>query len=609
MFSKTPLSTSFFRRPAIVMPAAFPANHPTPWSPKEWVSTICHELGHNLSCPDLYNRGAFPAEIDTRVVETWDVMHTDAALSHFSLPHRMRLGWVNPAWIEVCDFAANPAGRTVTLQAVETVPRRGPAPGRRAGVEVRIRPGWNYYFEYRREQAGQVGDQELPVAQAVLGTDVHEAAAEEVARPLILLLPVDVDGDGPVLRSGGQDYEESDVTNPDRMNDFRLTRQAAPVVGADPNAVTLRVDFVGAHRAELQIRPAPGRGNFKSPDIEVDGPAGPNVAVKGKTNKIRVRVRNVGTKGAKDVNIRVQWLPFTTSAGLWNLLPSPPRQTIPSKQTRQFEVDWPLPASVKVGDREVEHFCVRVDVDRYVDPLDPTGDEIVVHNNWAQSNFDTGAVGQGSPSERRSSALTARNRLPVPAVHRTVLEQTGELFRAYVGHAWRALGPGGTSVTTLDYESLAGDPLNGADYDVAFRESQGEQVATDLSVRGFLHAPRHSDGPLERFGAGLFVRAGWRTFIRRAEARGEAVVGEVAAGWPENPQPVNGGTIRVVGWLVDRPDEQFWRDAGVGADGTFVGVFPEQVFALLAQGRVRVAVYYLGTPTFAPCHSDDLDVR
>lgn len=609
MYSKTEVSTLFGRRPAIVMPAAFPRNHPAPWSPQEWVSTICHELAHNLGCPDLYNGGAYPPEVDVRTLGGWDLMALDAPLPHFSLAHKMRLGWLNPAWVQVCDFAKDPTSRSVTLQAIETVPRSGPSGGRRAGVEVRIRPGWNYYFEYRRKQpAPKIGDQAMPVVQAVFGTDVHQAAADDVARPLILQLPVDLDGDGPVLRTRGQDYEESDVTNPDRMNDFRLTRQASPILAGDPDSVTLQIDYVGAHRAELQIRPAPGRGDFKSPDIDLDGPAGKNVVVKGKTNTIRVRVRNAGTKAADQVNVKVQWLPFTTSAGPWTALPSPARQAIPPKQRRDFVVDWPLAASVTVEDKEVEHFCVRVDVDRYVDPLDPAGDEIVVHNNWAQSNFNTGTVAQGSPSERRGTAVAAHNVLPVPAVHRTVLEQTGDLFRVYVGASWRALGSGQSTTTTLDYESLAGDPVFGPDFERAFLAGGGERNATNVSVRGFLHPGQPIDGPIERFGVGLSVRAGLRTFIRDVEARGEAAIGVVSAGWHEDPQPVSGGQVRVVGWLADRPDEQFRRDSPVRADGEFVGLFPDEVMPSLGAGRVHVAVYYLGTAFFAPCHSEDLHV-
>ena len=39
----------------------------------------------------------------------WDTMDDDAPIPHFSLPHRMRLGWISPDWIEVCDFGKNPA--------------------------------------------------------------------------------------------------------------------------------------------------------------------------------------------------------------------------------------------------------------------------------------------------------------------------------------------------------------------------------------------------------------------------------------------------------------------------------------------------------------------
>lgn len=118
----------------------------------------------------------------------------------------MRLGWISPDWIEVCDFGQNPASRTVTLQAIETTARSGALADRKAGVEVRIRDGWNYYFEYRRKQPGSVGDQSPPVTQAIVGTDVYQPGADELARPLILLLPKYVDNDGPILRTANRDY-------------------------------------------------------------------------------------------------------------------------------------------------------------------------------------------------------------------------------------------------------------------------------------------------------------------------------------------------------------------------------------------------------------------
>ena len=72
--------------------------------------------------------------------------------------------------------------------------------------------------------------------------------------------------------AASEDYEESDVTDPQRMHDFRLIYDRT--VPGDDNAAQVRVEYVRAHRAELQIRPAPGRGKWKSPDIDVKGPGG-----------------------------------------------------------------------------------------------------------------------------------------------------------------------------------------------------------------------------------------------------------------------------------------------------------------------------------------------
>jgi len=56
------------------------------------------------------------------------------------------------------------------------------------------------------------------------------------------------------------------------MHDFVLRLQATSSPDAD--SAQIRVDYIAAHRPQLQIRPAPGRGNFKSPDIDLLGPSG-----------------------------------------------------------------------------------------------------------------------------------------------------------------------------------------------------------------------------------------------------------------------------------------------------------------------------------------------
>ncbi|MBK8907336.1 MAG: hypothetical protein IPM60_05375 [Rhodospirillales bacterium] len=288
---KGPTWTTIVAKPCVFMPTAYQTGQPPDPSglTKSFTNILCHELGHTLGCGDLYNNGDYGETVDARLVGALDLMGNDWWLPHFSLPNRMRLGWIDPAWIESIDFGATPTSRTVTLQAAETLLRAGPPPGRRAGIEIRIRPGRNYYFEYRRMQgAAQVGDNGLnryyPTSQMLVGSDVVGDGVDPIARPDILLLPTDADGDGPVLFNANTDYSETDVTDPERQHDFRLVYDQ--VEPADGNALRVRVDYVRAHRAELQISPAPGRKppgppDWKSPDIDLEGPAGNNVIAKG----------------------------------------------------------------------------------------------------------------------------------------------------------------------------------------------------------------------------------------------------------------------------------------------------------------------------------------
>ena len=71
-----------------------------------------------------------------------------------------------------------------------------------------------------------------------------------------------------------------------------------------------------------------------------------------------------GTSGSHSTH--VQWLPFTTAPGSWNPLPDPPRiPVIAAKSTVTIDVPWTTPASLKLNDVEVEHFCVNARIDRF----------------------------------------------------------------------------------------------------------------------------------------------------------------------------------------------------------------------------------------------------
>jgi hypothetical protein len=142
-----------------------------------------------------------------------------------------------------------------------------------------------------------------------------------------------------------------------------------------------------------------------------------------------------------------------------------------------FPVSWNVPTTV--DGVQVWHFCVRADVTKYVDSTDPNlHNEIVVHDNWAQSNFDGVFLPFGSPSSRRRTGVDITNSLEHPATFRTVMNQSSAFFRTYIGHAWLHLEPGETHVTELMYESLAGDPLHGS----AFQEAFGKKGSATMSA-------------------------------------------------------------------------------------------------------------------------------
>lgn len=606
VFWKTEFSTGIKSLPCVFMPNGFPASMP---AAGRWplVPAFCHELGHTLGCEDLYNRGDFPAEVMTREISNLDLMADDSPLPHFSLPNRMRLGWIAPNWIEVFDFGANPNGHPVTLQAIETLARTGPLPGRKAGIEVRLRDGWNYYFEYRREQASQVGDQRLERVEAtasmVVGTDVIADGIGEVNRPRILLLPVDADGDGPLLNATNEDYEESDVTNKERMHDFRLIYdQLEP---GDTNAVRVKVEYVRANRAELQIRPAPGRGNWKSPDIDLQGPGGLNRLQKGLKHTIVVRVKNAGTVDAENVRVSVKWLPFTTSPGAWEELPDPPRQTIPAGATAVFHVDWRVPGTLQIFGVNVDHFCVRADIERYIDPRDPNRNEIVISNNWAQSNYDATNVSSGSPSERRTTGITITNRLAKATTFLTVVEQTSPHFRAYLGNAWLRLQPGETRLVDIGYESLAGDAIHGQAFEQEF-EKFANETPNALSFTTLVVPPERQrcSTPRIEWGAGLSVQAGHLTRIRRVEVLGEGIEGSIDGVVNGQVLPVTSGQVNVVLWLAERPDEQFLCSGSVGVSGQFFAQTPPEIMAAFGRAEIIGEALYLGTWFWSPCRSE-----
>ena len=416
-------------------------------------------------------------------------------------------------------------------------------------------------------------------------------------------LGVDADGQGPVLKANGEDYEETDVTNPTRQHDFRLVFDKVDPVNA--NAVHVKVEYISAHRPELQISPAPGRGDWKSPDIDLQGPGGDNKVQKGRRHKIVVRVRNAGTLAAKNVRVGLAWLPFTTSPGAWTNLPDPSRHDVPAGATVQFDQDWDVPAELKVSDIEVEHFCIKASIDAYVDPLDPASNEIVVFNNWAQSNFDSTTVSHASPSERRWTGVSVTNTLSTRATYLTIPEQDSEHFRVYIGNAWIRLGPHQSRMIEVAYESLAGDAVYGGAFDLAFRQGIFERP-NRLSFNSFVvrEDPRQCISPAVVWGAELHLRAGRRTWIDDFRMEGEVVRGQVRGSDNGVTTLVGEGRVNVVLWTPRRADE-FVTTALVEPSGRFTALVPQEIMHAVGHERIHGELLYLGTTRWAPCRSGE----
>lgn len=583
-----PTTFTQFERPVSFMSDVYPAAAPI----GDVSRTLCHEFGHNLGLKDLYNRGDFTAEVEAREVGGMDLMHSSEYLPHFSLANRTALGWIDPAWLRRFDFTANPTGDTVRLQSIETVEAGGPTDGRVAGIEIPISDDWSYLFEYRRTQPGQLGDQLLKPSviadddKAIIGTDVRWRGGE-TARPPILRLPEDVDGDGPVLHLADTNYRDSDTTNPARMHDFVLTlNRLAPPFEDDTAEVT--VEYLEAHRPQLLVHPAPGNGNLKSEDIKLVSAAGaavPNV-VKGATNFIDVTVHNVGSLEATKAEITVKWLPFTlTGSEEWRELVPPEPFLVPKKDKKTVRVAWPLESSVPVGDTRVEatHFCVRVEIKKYFDEAHPESEEIVVFDNWAQSNFDTAPVGHGSPSDRHATAATATNTLERRATYQFDVTQSTPWYRVYLGNAWLELDPGQTRTIDLAYESLAGDPLHGKEFDRHIEEINGRDhhVAVTSSV---LPESTECDTPRTVFGCGLTLRSGLRVLIDEISYTVEGVSARIRSQQNGQWHKVSSGTLHCAVWPDDDPEHAELTNARIRNGFVTVG-FHQQTAQDLHDGR------------------------
>ncbi len=418
--------------------------------PREWGAsfrparsvraTVIHELGHSLGLGDQY------APDTGRNVGNWDPMHAEDRLPHFSIAHRMMLGWVPGSWIKPYNFA-NGGGvinETVSLSPIET---GTPTAGRFTGIEIRLSDGWNYYVEYRSRQTGSVGDQNLDTNNAVLVTDVDSSPGDApISRPLIIRVPNDADNDGSVL-TNGLDYRETDTTDPTFPTDFRLS-----VSGINASKADVLVQYGVNSRPDPAIRPWPASADrqWQSPDIEVQNArnlADPanwfNVPWAGNPNTVIASVKNNGNLNAPGVRVEFYVKNFNVGGAPETFLGADTRD-IPALTTVNFSTSWNPPGN--------GHYCVIVRIPGYITPGPNPVLEMSVFNNLAQSNYTRFISASGSPATREITFVEVGNPYDKPTQICIRPGQSNPLYRTYLEHTSLILGPGETRKVKVMFE-------------------------------------------------------------------------------------------------------------------------------------------------------------
>ncbi|WPU93943.1 hypothetical protein SNE25_00195 [Mucilaginibacter sabulilitoris] len=401
--------------------------------------TISHEFGHNLGLLDQYT-----PSVPGRNLDDWELMDFERNWPYFSVAHRMMLGWLPATNIVQYNFSsmATPVDQSTTLQPIEAAPAAGQA----SAIEVRIADGWNYYFEYRKGQAAELGDKQLPTDSVVFGTDVVSAPwVPPISRPVILLLNNDADGDGSVL-TNGKDYKETDHTDPTFPTDFKVG-----VSGINGSNASVRVQYGVNSKPDPSIRPWPRPDHqYQSPDIEVrndrnaSNPEWFNVPWVGHDNTVAAQVRNNGSLDAPGVVVHFAVKDYNVGGAPESPLGTVVKDVPAGGAPIEFTTSWNPPAE--------GHFCIIVRIELYQRPDNPAIVEMTELNNLAQSNYDRFISASASPAERMITYVTVGNPYPVATQVYLIPDQTNPLYRSYAEFMWLWLEPAETRKIKLMFE-------------------------------------------------------------------------------------------------------------------------------------------------------------
>jgi len=558
---------------------------------REIFDTFSHELGHNLGLGDQYT-----PSVAGRNLGSWEMMDWDDPLPHFTIAHRMMLGWVQAGWVQSFDFSAlgGTVDQTITLHPIE---QGAPPAGRRAGVEIRIADGWNYYFEYRRGQATHIGDRVLPEDGVVLGSDVVSAPyTPPFLRPGLLLLPPDTDSEGAAL-SNGENYRETDYSDPTYPTDFRVD-----VSGIDASKADVRIRYGVLSKPDPSIRPWPASPDrqWQSPDIEVRNARNMadsswfNVPWVGNANTIVAKVKNNGNMAAPQVRVNFYVKNFNVGGAPESFLATDVRD-VGAGATVEFSTGWVPPSD--------GHYCVIVRIPLYSTPATPPAIPVVEMtelNNLAQSNYDKFISATSIPS-REITTMEVGN--PYPIETRVFLHagQTNPLYRTYLEATSLSLKPGETRSVTVMFE-YAPDNLSNGVYPKAelpkIREMQ--RVPNDVGVVARIEDP--NDTPRHKIdvlgGAQTRIVTGKSTRFERFDAGRGLVRGLVVTA--EDKKPVPGKvivrvTVKKGGGETGNEPVYEYRTAALKS-GSFQTKLP-------AEG-IMADAYYVPLAGYADCWSE-----
>jgi M6 family metalloprotease-like protein len=547
-------------------------------------ATLVHELGHDLELGgDVYAWGGHTPQIQAREMDGWDIMAHQGGLPHPCLVHRMRMGWVPKSAVKLYNFqtVSGYVDEAVTLQPIELA---NPPAGKYSGIEIRIAPGWDYYFEYRASQASQIGDQHLPSDQRVLGTDVMYGDDLEyiTRRKPVMLLENDADGDGPVLGSG-QDYKDQD-TSSGIPTDFR-----SAVMVADGTKADVQVQYGVSSQPDPSIRrwspPV-----YKSPDIEIRNarsdadPKWLNVPWEDHPNTVVASVTNRGTMNAPGVH--VDFSVFDYTANTPGVQPAPigdDTKDIPALATVPFQTTWrPLRGG---------HYCIEARIRHYQTPGANSVIEATEFNNVAQSNYDQFISKTASPASRETTSVRLHNPYDVELrVYLRSVSSTSPLFRTYLDHTWVRLQPGESRDVRVMFEyAYLEDPVHVPELERYIEKPNDVSISAIGQYR--TRPPAEAHVPL----GGVSVR------VRKGRATGFSEL--------RSDPPVISGRV-------------FVRDTGESVDGGHViltvtsggreremtsGVTPSGDFSFRVDGAWdSLQAYYLPTDRLGDAYSEVL---